>query len=153
MSFQPIIEIQEILLGNQVGGVASNGTVAATALNPGSPYYRGKIKIYEDGTAGGLFSPVSGNGATLKTVMFDGAGSSHFHGFLVDPSGFEYQMFEYSGAPSASVLYQPGDPVLVPPGWSVKFTNGANLTAKGRVAVEWGAGWLTGYFEDVTFVP
>ena len=149
MAFHPFIEIQELAIGNTYTGVASNGTVAATVNDPGAPYWRGKIKVYTAGTAGGLFLPQAKCGSTLMNVWYSGAGTTKVTGHLVDSDATEYEFMDES---SANFHFQPGDAFLVPPGWKLKFVSTTNVTAVGRLVVQWGSGWPNTLFQDVTYV-
>ncbi|MFA4971298.1 MAG: hypothetical protein WC683_01710 [bacterium] len=139
----PQVMVHEIAAGNQLTGVAPDGTDSEETL------FRGGYRRWMACTVAGLFQlPVGfGNGWRLERVVWNLNGGGNITINLVDPDGVIYQLNQVAAA-SGEYVSREGGGILVPPGWAIQVTSAAVMApGNGRVVVFTGPGWSQNTFD------
>lgn len=126
--------------------IASGGTLPGTAANTVPvPSREGRILSYPESAEGGLVMAVGAhyletNGLSLKTMVWDGAGTTSLKVELVDHEGDLSEIYSVSTG-SPKVYWQPERPIEIPPGFGLKVSTAGALAAQGRLILMFGSCW------------
>lgn len=129
------VTVHEVRVGGQMTGVASDG------VDSGETLERGRLRVYTNGTVGGLFAAHAQIGMRVEAIAWTltAALTPTVTISLIDMSGVAYQVESVSAASGVRQYGSRG--LFLPPGCSLQVTSSAVGTAVGRVAVTAFRGW------------
>lgn len=158
MAYQPTmipdIVIQELdngaggATGAPVTGVAPDGELQD--VDPGQPYFNGRIWKYRSCTDGGLFVSSDQTGQVLQSLHWTLPGAATLKAYLVDPGGsagdflvMDDTLLDNISPASAAAggMWTPRDGLFIPPRWELKVVSTGNLSGLASIAFAFGAGW------------
>ena len=119
--------------------------VVAPSDDSGDLLMRGRIRKWDNATAGGRFDVLPQFGSRIITIAFNVPGTRLGISMVDDTGVASIPLFIST---TASGVFDLNADVLVPPGWHIACVTAGALTADGAIVIEFGQGLAPAVFDS-----